>query len=182
MSYYDEFGNLIDGRRSGLQGYMLFSGAVDPGAYGSLPFMTPPPQRSASFPQLPVQPVDIPIRAWGMQVTRRFAVVTSSCHYDPDTDVVNSAAIPTGLSMEVRAEGSFHIDIIPPTLLLALMSGAEPSRVILGIDYLTPYFEGDCMVSNFVCSTPVNDVVTYQCSIRPYGAFTLFPSPSNFGG
>ena len=179
---YDEFGNLIDGRTTGMQGYMLFRGSQDDGAAsGALKFMTPPPFRQGGSRQ-PADLVFVPIRAWGSQLTRRFTDVTSSVHYEPTTDMVYSAAIPTGVNLEIRAEGVFHIDIIPSTLMIGLFSGSEPSRVILGIDNQTPYFEGDCLVSNFIASSPVDGVVTYQCSIRPYGSFTFFPDPSGFGG
>lgn len=166
----------FDDRLVGTQGYMLFAASVDVGAGDQrMPFMTPPPARSGAYPTLPGNYAFIPIRAWASQVSRGFSDVTASCHYEPNTDMVYPAGIPTTLAMEIRAEGLMHLDVIPYTVVLNMFSGAEPSRVILGFDDYNPFFEGDCLVTNFICSTPINDAVSYSCVIRPYGAFTLFP-------
>ena len=174
---FDDFGEGGDGRRAGTQGYMLFGAARDLGVDdGAMPFLTRPPARSANFPSLPSSEAFVPIRAWASQISRGMTPVTSSAHYDPDSDLVYRASIPTSIDLEIRAEGVIHLDVIPQTLILALFSGAEPAHVILGFDDITPFFEGDCMVTNFIGTTPINDVISYACVIRPYGAFSLFPA------
>jgi hypothetical protein len=124
---------------------MLLSYARDLGAgNGGMPFMTVPPGRPAGFPTLPDYSVFIPVRAWAAQMSRGGCDVTASCHYEPNTDLIYPTVIPTSLSMEIRAEGVLHLDVIPQTLILGLFSGSEPAHVILGFDYYNPFFEGDC--------------------------------------
>jgi predicted secreted protein len=165
-----------DDRRVGTQGYMLLSEQLDLGVDG-LKFLTQSPGRSLDFTRQPSEPAFVPIRMWSARVSRKHSDVTSSVHFDPESNVVWEAALPCAASMEVRVEGVFRLTVLPATVMAALYDGAAFSRVKLGFDKLNPFCEGVFSVSDFLPVNPIDDVVSFAAVLRSYGVVKFAQEP-----
>lgn len=114
----------------------------------------------------------IPITSAKPKHNRELADSTDSSNYDAATDMIHKSQLPVTLQTELSIEGKFRKDTTNAQLISQLYSGVAALPVELGLDSGTIYGHGNFDLSDFECDDPIDDTVTYTCSMKSNGVFT----------
>lgn len=113
----------------------------------------------------------IPIKRYVPKTTRKLADTTDSDNYDATADLLFKSQVPVMASMDLTVDGNFDLNTTPQTIIALLFSGTKAVPVVLGLDAGTLYGHGNFDIADFTTTVPVDDTVTYGCSLHLNGTF-----------
>lgn len=114
----------------------------------------------------------IPITKATPKTSRKLADITDNGDYDTNTDLLWPTQLPVMAPVELSIEGRFRKSTIPGAILSILYTGATAVQTRFGLDTNTIYGSGLFDLSDFQADSPVDDVVTFTCTVRSNGKFT----------
>lgn len=113
----------------------------------------------------------IPFTSISPSVDRGIADATDSTDYDPSTDMLWESQLPVKMAKTLDVEGRYNKNVIPSAVLSALFSGVVAQTVTIKLDASTTFGHGYFDITNFKASVPVNDMVTYTCTLKLNGVW-----------
>lgn len=117
--------------------------------------------------------VPIPITKFTPKVVRGMADSTDSGDYSATQDMLCKTQIPVTYQVEASVEGRFRKSITPSAFIANAMTSATQIPITLGLDASpTIWGHGVCDIFNFQTDVPVDDIVTFTCDVKSWGAFT----------
>lgn len=116
----------------------------------------------------------VPITKATPKTTRKLADVTDNGDYDTPSDLLWPTQLPVMAPVEMTIEGRFRKSSTPAAIISLLYTGATAVPTRLGMDASTVYGSGNFDISDFSSDMPVDDVVTFTCTVRSNGKFTPF--------
>jgi len=114
----------------------------------------------------------IPITKYSPKVTRTLADSTDSTDYDATIDMINMSQLPVTLSQELSVEGKWNLANTNQALLTMCYSGITAVPVVLGLNAGALFGSGLFDMSDFSADSPINDTITFTCTLRSNGKFT----------
>lgn len=121
---------------------------------------------------LSINGVFVPITKYSPKTTRNLPDTTDNGDYNSNTDLVYHTRIPVSVDMELSVEGRYRISVTPVAIMNILFTGANAIPVVLGLDAGHLYGHGNFDLADFSTDVPVEDVVTFTCTLRSNGIFT----------
>jgi hypothetical protein len=112
------------------------------------------------------------ITKYSLKVDRKLADITDNGDYDVATDLMYPTQLPVNAVAEISAEGRFRQSVTPIAIMAPLYSGATAIPATLGLDAGSLSGHGLFDISNFNLDVPVDDTVTFSCSLKSNGKFT----------
>lgn len=103
---------------------------------------------------------------------RALADTTDNGDYNATADMIFPTQLPVSAKTTIEVEGRFRKSQTPAVLLANLYTGVSAVPVVLGLDAGTLYGHGNFDISNFKTSVPVEDTVTFTCTLQSNGQFT----------
>lgn len=114
----------------------------------------------------------IPITKASPRTARKLADVTDNGDYDTNTDLLWPTQLPVSAPVEISIEGRFRKSTTPAAIIALLYTGATAVQTRFGLDAQTIYGSGLFDISDFQTDAPVDDTVTFTCTVRSNGRFT----------
>ena len=114
----------------------------------------------------------LPITKFTPSVTRTLADATDSTDYDSGTDMLWESQIPVKLAQTVKVEGRYNTSTIPSTIISDLYTGNAAVTVTFTLKTGTIVGHGTYDLSDYEQDVPVDDIVTYSCTLKLNGVFT----------
>lgn len=114
----------------------------------------------------------IPITKATPKTNRKLADITDNQDYDAASDLLWPTQLPVMAPVELSIEGRFRKSITPSAVIAFLYTGTVAVRGVFGLDSGTIYGSGLFDLSDFQCDSPVDDTVTFTCTLRSNGKFT----------
>lgn len=115
--------------------------------------------------------VMIAITSYKPKTERKLADTTDSGDYNTQADLVFPTQIPVSAAVELSVEGRYRKSSTPSALIATLYQGGGPYPVVLGLDAGTLAGHGNFDVSDFEASVPVQDTVTFTCTMKSNGQY-----------
>lgn len=117
--------------------------------------------------------VQIPITKAHHKADRKLADTTDNGDYQQSTDMIAPTQLAVSIGTEFAIEGRYRKSVIPGTIIQALYNSV-PGGVLasLGLDASTVVGHGYFDLSDFTTEDPVDDTVTYSCTMKSNGPFT----------
>ena len=119
-----------------------------------------------------INSIKIPITKMTPKITRALGDTTDSADYDSVGDMIAKTQIPISYYVEASVEGRFRKAYIPSSLLAILFTSATNLPVTFALDTGTIWGHGNFDISDFQTDVPVEEIVTYSCTIKSNGVFT----------
>jgi len=116
--------------------------------------------------------ISIPITKWSARTTKKLADITDNADYNLNTDLMWPTQLPVNAVLDVSVEGRFRLSVTPADLLAPLYTGLTAIPVTLALTTSQIYGHGNFDLSDFSCDLPVDDTVTFTCSLKSNGIFT----------
>lgn len=116
--------------------------------------------------------IRVPIVSWDAEMTTVFQDITGSVNYSPADGIVYRASAPVVRYMTSEVKGCYRRSNTPTYVIAKLYNGNEPFQVELGFSPLDPFANFYAWVENFRTSSPVMDIVRFECSLRSEGTIT----------
>lgn len=114
----------------------------------------------------------IPFTKVTPSTTRTLADATDSTDYNSTDDIVYESQLAVKVGMTVKIEGRYNTSIIPSTIIADLYTGNASVTCRFTQKTGVIYGSGSFDVSDFECSSPIDDIVTYSATLKLNGAFT----------
>lgn len=114
----------------------------------------------------------INITKYTWNVDRALANATDNGDYAQITDIISPTQIPYMATTKVDVEGRFRKSQTPAAIVTNLYSGVSAVPVTLGLDAGSQAGHGAFDIGNFSCEVPIDDIVTFKCSMTSNGPFT----------
>ena len=114
----------------------------------------------------------IPITKATPKTNRKLDDITEKGDYDTNTDLLWPTQLPVMAPVELSIEGRFRKSTIPAAIMNILYTGATAVLTRLTMDASTIYGSGLFDISDFQTEMPVDDTVTFTCTVRSNGKFT----------
>lgn len=114
----------------------------------------------------------VPITKATPKTNRKLADITDNGDYDSNTDLLWPTQLPVMAPVELSIEGRFRKNYIPNAILAILYTGTTAVNTVFGLDTTMLYGHGLFDISDFQVDSPVDDVVTFTCTVRSNGRFT----------
>lgn len=116
--------------------------------------------------------VNIPITKYTPKTTRNLPDSTDSGDYNSNTDLICHTRIPVSVDMELSVEGRYRFSVTPSGIMSVLFTGINALPVQLGIDAGHLFGHGLFDLGDFSCDVPIEDIVTFSCTLKLNGIFT----------
>lgn len=114
----------------------------------------------------------IPITKVTPKTNRKLADITDNQDYDVNSDLLWPTQLPVMAPVEFAVEGRFRKSITPGAIIQFCYTGATAVRAVLTLDAGQTYGSGLFDLSDFQTDSPVDDTVTFTCTLRSNGKFT----------
>lgn len=114
----------------------------------------------------------IPITKATPKTTRKLADITDNGDYDSNTDLLWPTQLPVMAPVEMTVEGRFRRSVTPAAIIALLYTGATAVLARFFLDQNLIYGSGLFDISDFQTDSPVDDTVTFTCTVRSNGKFT----------
>lgn len=106
------------------------------------------------------------------KTTRKLADSTDSTDYDSGTDLLWPTQLAVMAPVELSVEGNYNLTTTPAQLIANLYSGVAAVAVVIALNATTIYGHGNFDISDFQTDAPVDDIVTFSCTMKSNGVFT----------
>jgi hypothetical protein len=116
----------------------------------------------------------VPITKVTPKVTRKLADTTDSGDYVSTADMLFPTQLPVSVGTEFAIEGRYRKSSTPAGLVATLYTDATSVTALFGMDAGTIWGHGSFDISDFQTDSPVDDTVTFTCSMKSNGQF--FPN------
>ena len=113
----------------------------------------------------------LPITKWSGAIERKLADSTDTGDYNLTANIIGPTQIPVTARVNVDVEGRFRKSATPGLIAFAL-SGNLSVTGTLGLDASTVFCTGNFDMSNLSVDLPVDDVVTFKCTLMSNGLTT----------
>jgi hypothetical protein len=118
--------------------------------------------------------VVISIKSWKGKVTRELADSTDSSNYDPTSDMLWKAQIPSSVQVEVDIEAYYDLNSTQTSFASQIGTSAGPVAAILGLDATNVFGHGNFDLSDIeVDEEIVDENVSFTATMRSNGVFTF---------
>lgn len=114
----------------------------------------------------------VPITKVTSSGKRSHGDTTDSTSYDAATDMLWEEQIPIKLSQELKIEGRYHILLVPTQVVAWMYSANTAVPCVFGLASGVIHGHGDYDITDLEVADPVDDVVTYSCTLKLNGVFT----------
>ncbi len=114
----------------------------------------------------------IPFTKVTPKTNRKLADITDNGDYNSNTDLIWMTQLPVTATIELSVEGRFRRSITPTAIISLLYTGQTAVPCRFGLDSALIYGSGNFDVSDFQVDDPVDDTVTFTCTLRSNGIFT----------
>lgn len=114
----------------------------------------------------------IPITKYTPKINRKLADITDNGDYDSNTDLIYPAQLPVSATTELSVEGRFRLSLTPIAIMGILYTGISAVPVKLGLDAGHMFGSGNFDISDFQADVPVDDTVTFTCTLQSNGKFS----------
>jgi hypothetical protein len=116
----------------------------------------------------------IPITKVTPKVTRALPNTTDNGDYNSTADMIFPTQIPCSVATEYAIEGRYRKSSTPSAIVALLYTGATAIPATFGMDASTVWGHGFFDISDFQTDAPVEDTVTFTCTMISNGQF--FPN------
>jgi hypothetical protein len=114
----------------------------------------------------------IPITKVSAKVTRALANTTDNGDYYQQNDMIFPTQLPVSCPTEFAVEGRYRFSSTPAALIATLYTGVFGIPAIFGLNASAVWGHGTFDISDFETDDPVEDVVTFTCTMKSNGQFT----------
>lgn len=114
----------------------------------------------------------IPITKISPKLVRKLADTTDSGDYVQQADMIGPTQIPVSVKTECAVEGRYRFSSTPSAIVAALYTSVTQIPIIVGLNQGTVWGHGLADISDFTTDIPVEDTVTFTCSVVSYGLWT----------
>jgi hypothetical protein len=116
-------------------------------------------------------------KLWITKVAPKFdpklADSTDSADYDPTTQLLYPSQLQVSVGTELSIEGYYDANGNQNALMTDLFNGsAGPQSVTLGRDAGSIVGSGNFNISGYEEEEPIDDMITYKCTLKSNGKFT----------
>lgn len=117
--------------------------------------------------------VNIPITKATHKAERKLADTTDNGDYSQGQDLLTPTQLAVSVGTEFSIEGRYRRSVIPGALIANIYQ-SNPGGVMayLGLDASAVVGHGYFDISDFQVDDPVDDTVTYTCTMKSNGPFT----------
>lgn len=106
------------------------------------------------------------------KITRKLADTTDSGDYNSTNDMIYPTQLPVSAAVELSIEGRYRKSSVPSGIVATLFTGVFAVPVQLALDAGSLFGHGNFDISDFQADIPVEDTVTFTCTMKSAGQFT----------
>lgn len=115
--------------------------------------------------------VNIPITKVTPKVTREVPNTTDNGDYNVQNDMIYPTQIPVSVATEFAIEGRYRFSVTPSAIVALLYTSLTAVPAIFGLNASAIWGHGNFDISEFQTDAPVEDTVTFTCTMKSNGQF-----------
>ncbi len=118
--------------------------------------------------------VVIPFTKFTPKVTRTLGNTTDSADYSQSQDMIGTTQIPITYTVDGTIEGRYRKSSTPSVFIANAFNSLTQIPIAFGLDFTTnrTLMSGAADLSDFQVDEPVDEIVTWSCSVKSWGIWT----------